>query len=111
MSPAGIVRRVPLQDKAVLPLRAVVDTTVGRARVSTSLTRLRTQNILLYAGAFNIAQSAAKLAVTRSRCRAVMSVWRGSSAQRDATPPPIRGTKWMTEDRCDGTLTGSWLAR
>jgi Ca2+-binding RTX toxin-like protein len=129
MSPAGIARRVPLQDKVVLALRSVVDSAVGKVRVTSAVTKRRSQSITLDDGAFNITQTRAALAVTQfalqggdfSGC-ATGPVRRASSAQTKSVrrlwaagkgkfrtrgryaAATVRGTKWMTEDRCDGTL-------
>ncbi len=65
MSPAGIVRRVPLLDKVVLPLRSVVDTAAGAVKVTSSASRTKSQTVALEQGAFDITQTAAKLPVTQ----------------------------------------------
>ena len=129
MSPAGIVRRVPLQDKVVLPLRSVVDTAAGAVKVTSAASAHATQSVSLDEGAFDITQNAAKLPVTQfalqggdfSACgpaatrkasaaaaKVVRTLWatgKGSfrTKGRFATAT-IRGTRWQTVDRCDGTL-------
>ncbi|MFL5895030.1 MAG: calcium-binding protein [Thermoleophilaceae bacterium] len=130
MSPAGIVRRVPLQDTVVLPLRSVVDTVAGAVKVTSSASARKTQAITLSEGAFDITQTAAKLAVTQfalvggdltvcpaaaraGRARAakatvIRHLWangKGNFRTRGRyAAASIRGTKWLTADRCDGTL-------
>jgi hypothetical protein len=132
MSPAGIARRVPLQDKVVLPLSSIVDTVAGAVRVTSSATARKVQTVALDSGAFDITQSAAKLAVTQfalvggdfaicpaapggttgataaAAPKTVRTLWANGKGKfrtkgRYATAA-IRGTRWQTVDRCDGTL-------
>jgi Ca2+-binding RTX toxin-like protein len=65
MSPAGIVRRVPLQDKVVLPLKSIVDTVAGAVKVTSAPTTRRTETVKLEDGAFDITQTTAKTAITQ----------------------------------------------
>jgi hypothetical protein len=131
MSPAGIVRRVPLQDKVVLPLRSIVDTVVGAVRVTSALTAKKAQTIALDRGAFDITQAAGRLPVTQfalqggdfaacppvaparkavaaSKGKTVRVLWASGKGkfrtQGRYAAAAIRGTRWLTEDRCDGTL-------
>ncbi|MEA2272090.1 MAG: hypothetical protein QOI98_798, partial [Solirubrobacteraceae bacterium] len=132
MSPTGIVRRVPLQDKVVLPLSSIVDTVAGAVKVTSSATTRKIQTVALDSGVFDIRQTAAKLAVTQfsllggdfsvcpaaargttsaiaaAKPKTVRSLWANGKGQfrtkgRYATAA-IRGTRWQTVDRCDGTL-------
>jgi ferric-dicitrate binding protein FerR (iron transport regulator) len=132
MSPTGIVRRVPLQDKIVLPVRSIVDTLAGAVRVTSSASARKAQSITLDSGEFDITQTAAKLAVTQfallggdfsvcpaatrgttsataaAKPKTVRSLWANGKGRfrtkgRYATAS-IRGTRWQTVDRCDGTL-------
>jgi Ca2+-binding RTX toxin-like protein len=129
MSPTGIVRRVPLQDKVVLPLRSIVDTVAGTVKVTSSATSRKSQSVTLFDSAFSIAQTAGKLPVTQfalqggnfGLCPASQR-GRGATAAASTTirklwangkgkfrtrgryaSATIRGTKWQTVDRCDGT--------
>jgi len=131
MSPTGIVRRVPLQDKVVLPLRSVVDSVAGAVRVTTAPKTRTSESIKLDSGVFSIAQTAAKLAITELALQggdfsACPKAVRGRATAHSAASKPIRrlwangkgkfrtrgryaaavvrGTHWLTEDRCDGTL-------
>src|SRR5436190_14935084 len=130
MAPAGIVRDVPLLDKVVLPLRSGVDSTTGTVTVTASPKARVTQSVKLYSGAFDMTQAAGKLAVTQfaldggdfSACPAttgrkaaraaavktVRKLWASGKGRfrtrGNYAAAAIRGTKWLTEDRCDGTL-------
>jgi Ca2+-binding RTX toxin-like protein len=134
MSPAGIVRRVPLQDKVVLALGSIVDTVAGAVKVTSAPTARKTQTIALEDGAFDITQTAAKNAVTqfalqggdfsvcptaagrrasaaaggKSSTKTVRALWgKGKGNFRTKgryAAATIRGTNWETIDRCDGTL-------
>ena len=133
MSPRGIVRRVPLQDKVVLPLRSIVDTAAGAVKVTSSASSRKVQSVALDSGAFDITQAAGKLPVTqfalqggdfgvcgvaaragrasasaRAKAKVVRSLWANGKGKfrtkgRYASAT-IRGTKWQLQDRCDGTL-------
>ena len=133
MSPRGIIRRVPLQDKVVLPLRSIVDTSVGAVKVTSSATSRKVQSITLDSGAFDLTQTAGKLPVTQfalqggdfatcptaaragtaraaatAKTRVVRHLWANGKGKfrtkgRYASAT-IRGTKWELQDRCDGTL-------
>jgi Ca2+-binding RTX toxin-like protein len=139
MSPTGIVRRVPLQDKVVLPLRSIVDTVAGMVKVTTAPSARKSQSVTLDHGAFDITQTAAKLSTTQfalqggdfsscptaggrrasaaaaatstsssSSTKTVRSLWatgKGKFRTKGRyAAASIRGTKWQTIDRCDGTL-------
>jgi hypothetical protein len=116
----------------VLPLRSIVDTLAGAVKVTSTPGGRLVQTVSLDDGAFDITQTAAKLAVTQfalkggdfSVCPAAR---RGKKATAAAAKPKtvrmlwangkgkfrtkgryatatVRGTKWQTADRCDGTL-------
>ena len=135
MSPAGIVRRVPLQDRVVLPLRSIVDTVAGTVRVTSAATAKKSQTLTLDDGAFDITQTAGKRALTQlalqggdfSVCPTAAGRRAGASAgtKKASTKTvrvlwakgkgkfrtkgryaaaTVRGTRWETIDRCDGTL-------
>jgi hypothetical protein len=129
MSPTGILRRVPLQDKVVLPLRSIVDSATGTVKVTSSAAARKSQSITLFDSAFNITQTAGKLPVTQFALQGgnfgvcpVSQRGRGAAAAASTTirklwasgkgkfrtrgryaSATIRGTKWQTVDRCDGT--------
>ena len=131
MSPTGIVRRVPLLDKVVLPLRSIVDTVAGAVKVTSAATKKKAQTIALQDGAFDITQSGRKLALTQfalqggdfTTCpvpsgkrgaraaaagKSIRTLWaKGKGSFRTKgrfASASIRGTRWQTVDRCDGTL-------
>jgi hypothetical protein len=131
MSPTGIVRRVPLQDNVVLPLRSLVDTVAGTVKVTSTPSGRLLQTVSLEDGLFNITQTAAKTAITQFAlqggdfgvCPAARRSRRASAAAKPKTvrtlwasgkgkfrtkgryaTASIRGTRWQTVDRCDGTL-------
>jgi Ca2+-binding RTX toxin-like protein len=131
MSPTGIVRRVPLQDKVVLPLRSIVDTVAGAVKVTSAPTTRLAETVSLQDGAFDITQTAAKLSVTQfalvggdfTVCPAARRAGKAGAAAAPKTvrilwasgkgkfrtkgryaSASIRGTRWQTQDRCDGTL-------
>lgn len=134
MSPTGIVRRVPLQDKVVLPLRSIVDTVAGQVKVASAPTTRKIQTVTLEDGAFNITQTTAKAAITqfalqggdfnvcptaagrrasaaagkKASTKTVRTLWANGKGKfrtkgRYASAT-VRGTRWQTVDRCDGTL-------
>jgi hypothetical protein len=130
MSPRGIVRRVPLQDKVVLPLKSIVDTVAGAVKVTSSATSKKVQSVSLDSGAFDITQATGKLPVTQfalqggdfgvcgaaarsgrataAATKTVRKLWANGKGKfrtkgRYASAS-IRGTKWQIQDRCDGTL-------
>lgn len=133
MSPAGISRTVPLQDTVVLPLRSLVDAGQGAVDVTSTRDRLgRSQTAQFYEGAFRVAQTAGRNPITemaldggdfgscpaasrrraarssQSRTKTVRRLW-GNGKGRFRTRgrygvASVRGTRWLTEDRCDGTL-------
>jgi hypothetical protein len=134
MSPAGIVRRVPLQDKVVLPLSSIVDALAGKVNVTSAPATRRFETVKLEQGAFEITQTAAKRAVTqfalqggdfdvcataaggrasaaagrKASARTVRQLWasgKGSFRTKGRyASATVRGTNWQTIDRCDGTL-------
>jgi Ca2+-binding RTX toxin-like protein len=134
MSPTGIVRRVPLQDKVVLPLRSIVDTVAGQVKVASAPTTRKIETVTLEDGAFKITQTTAKTAITqfalqggdfnvcptaagrrasaaagkKASTKTVRTLWANGKGKfrtkgRYASAT-VRGTKWQTVDRCDGTL-------
>ena len=122
---AGSRRFVPLQSIRELPLGSTLDTRRGRVEVSTERRRRgRFQRGVFYGGLFKVRQRAATRFVTDLVLRgALTSCPRGSaSAARRSrklwgnangsfrtrgrhSSGAVRGTRWLTVDRCDGTLT------
>jgi Tol biopolymer transport system component len=123
---------VPLKGAATVPIGSTVDTEEGRiALTSAANASAATQTADFYNGVFTVTQAKAKLPVTELRlrglpyrlsCGAVDSraahaasrkklgkLW-GSGKGRFRTrgrfsAATVRGTKWLTVERCDGTFT------
>jgi hypothetical protein len=122
---AGHRRFVPLESVRELPLGSTLDTRRGRVEVATERRRRgRFQRGVFYGGLFKVRQSAATRFVTdlvlsgaltscpqgsASAARRSRKLW-GSADGRFRTrgrhsSGAVRGTRWLTVDRCDGTLT------
>jgi DNA-binding beta-propeller fold protein YncE len=122
---AGSRRFVPLQSLRELPLGSTLDTRRGRVEVSTERRRRgRFQRGVFYGGLFKVRQRRATRFVTdlfltgrltncpqgsASAARESRKLW-GNSNGRFRTrgrhsSGAVRGTRWLTVDRCDGTLT------
>jgi hypothetical protein len=114
---------VPLAVPTQVRVGSIIDTTKGRVRITIEDAKLRLDTADFYEGLFKITQlskgsklatlelnggrftgcakapkvrlSRKKLSVTRS----VRHLW-GTGAAAS-----IRGTSWLTDDRCNGTLT------
>jgi hypothetical protein len=130
----GTNRFVRLNNITEIPVGSQIDATRGTVRLTSAVTRTQTTSALFFSGRFTIRQRRAARALMQlilgggnfGVCR------RGSSAQSissaDARPrrsvrrlwgsgtgrfqtrgryssATVRGTRWLTEDRCDGTLT------
>jgi Ca2+-binding RTX toxin-like protein len=135
MSPAGIRRQVPLQDNVVLPVGSLVNASRGRV----GLTAAGGQSGQFRDGAFRVRQARGRRPLTElqlaggtlSKCpriragasaaarrpgRRLFANARGRFRTRGRhSTATVRGTTWITQDRCDGTLTvvrrGSVLVR
>jgi DNA-binding beta-propeller fold protein YncE len=122
---AGSRRFVPLESVRELPLGSTLDTRRGRVEVATERRRRgRFQQGVFYGGLFKVRQSAATRFVTdlvlsgaltscpqgsASAARGSRKLW-GNADGRFRTrgrhsSGAVRGTRWLTVDRCDGTLT------
>jgi DNA-binding beta-propeller fold protein YncE len=122
---AGSRRFVPLQSLRELPLGSTLDTRRGRVEVATERRRRgRFQRGVFYGGLFKVRQRAATRYVTdlvltgslttcprgsASAARRSRKLW-GDANGRFRTrgrhsSGAVRGTRWLTVDRCDGTLT------
>ena len=121
----GTARFVPLQSLRELPLGSILDTRRGRVEVATERRRRgRFQRGVFYGGLFKVRQRRATGFVTdlvlsgaltscprgsASAARRSRKLW-GNSNGRFRTrgrhsSGAVRGTRWLTVDRCDGTLT------
>jgi hypothetical protein len=117
---------VPLTHDSQLPVGAVVDATRGRVRIVTALPGGKLQSADFFQGVFAVTQarsglatmtlsggsfaacgkagraaSAAKVVSVRKLWGAGKGKFRTKGRYAAAT---IRGTTWLTDDRCDGTL-------
>jgi DNA-binding beta-propeller fold protein YncE len=122
---AGSAAFVPLQTVRELPLGSTLDTRRGRVEVATERKRRgRLQRGVFYGGLFKVRQRAAANFVTdlilrgsltscpdgeASAARRTRRLW-GNAKGRFRTrgrhsSGAVRGTRWLTVDRCDGTLT------
>jgi DNA-binding beta-propeller fold protein YncE len=122
---AGARRFVPLESVQELPLGSTLDTRRGRVEVATERRRRgRVQRGVFRGGLFVVRQRAAAKYITDLILRGSLSscpdgsataarrsrrLW-GSTNGRFRTrgrhsAGAVRGTRWLTVDRCDGTLT------
>ena len=114
----------PLTSSQTLPVGSVIDATEGRVRLTTATSEPgRLQQGTFYGGRFSVRQTRAGLTkiflrgplacgrvATVSRRRHRRSLWSSDSGGAFATigldsVTTVRGTKWLTQDRCGGTLT------
>jgi 6-phosphogluconolactonase (cycloisomerase 2 family) len=122
---AGARRFVPLESVRELPLGSTLDTRRGRVEVATERRRRgRVQRGVFRGGLFVVRQRAATRYITDLILRGSLSscpdgsaraarrtrrLW-GNADGRFRTrgrhsAGAVRGTRWLTVDRCDGTLT------
>jgi hypothetical protein len=117
---------VPLSHESQIPVGSIVDATNGRIRVVTALPGGRTQSADFFQGAFVVTQaksgladlalfggsfaacSKAARAAAAAKTTTIRKLWGSGTGKfrtkgRYATAS-IRGTTWLTSDRCDGTL-------
>jgi Ca2+-binding RTX toxin-like protein len=131
--PPGMRRTVPLLDRLAVPVASSVDARRGRVALTAASGRRGRAQATFFAGAFKVAQRRGRSSYTELRltggdfgvCRAgasqagarmsgrkkrkVRRLW-GSGHGRFRTSgrwssAAARGTVWLVEDRCDGTLT------
>jgi streptogramin lyase len=125
----GSSKFVKLTAASSVPVGAVVDTTKGTVQLVSASSRAgATQAGQFYAGVFKIVQRAAAKPVTDlvlsggsfARCpkagsaglsgpATVRKLWGTATGKFRTTgrysSATVRGTSWLTTDRCDGTLT------
>jgi DNA-binding beta-propeller fold protein YncE len=122
---AGSRRFVPLESLRELPLGSTLDTRRGRVEVSTERRRRgRFQRGVFYGGLFKVRQRRAARYVTdlvltgaltscprgsASAARRSRKLWGNTNGRFRSrgrhSSGAVRGTRWLTVDRCDGTLT------
>jgi streptogramin lyase len=124
-------RAIALGDDATIPTGSVVDTRSGTVELTTALDASgRVQKGRFWGGVFEVRQPAGGRGMTelvlrggsfagcgagQARARAAArrpprSLWGSDSHGRFRTRgrgsvATVRGTRWLTEDRCEGTLT------
>jgi Ca2+-binding RTX toxin-like protein len=125
-------RFVPLHGSLQLPLGATIDARSARVRLTTGRTARRRQTAVFAQGAFSVRQTGGRRPITDIRLRGgdFSACTRAAAARVGARRPPrrtvrrvwgkgrgryrtrgrhssgvVRGTTWLTVDRCDGTLT------
>ncbi|HEY7708372.1 MAG TPA: hypothetical protein VH968_14500 [Gaiellaceae bacterium] len=138
---SGVVRvRLPGSNRFVdltslrnVPVNSELDVTRGRVRLVSSAGGSRRQTGVFYQGRALIRQPRARRPVTTLQLSGPLSCRRARLAGDDAAKPPrrriwgsgkgrfrtrgryasatVRGTTWLTEDRCDGTLVRVTVGR
>lgn len=129
----GEKRDRPLTGPTTVPMQTVVDATRGRVRLTVARDRRgRTSKGLFYDGRFRVAQGAGARPLTHLRLVGGFTTACDSASASAATATAaakrrkrrlwgdgkgrfrtrgrysaatVRGTKWLVEDRCDGTVT------
>lgn len=124
----GTGRFVSLASLRSVPVGSELDVTRGRVRLTSAAGARRTQTGVFYQGRAVVTQARARLPVTTLQVTGPLVCPRRSSSSAGGTPRPrvrrlwgnatgrfrtrgrfsaatVRGTVWLTEDRCDGTLT------
>jgi hypothetical protein len=124
----GTNKYVKVPANGQLPVGTVVDATKGRIKLTVADGKGGTQSAVFYGGIFKIAQSTGATPVTELALAGPKpSCGKAASASAAAKKPKtrrlwgdgtgsfrtrgqysaatVRGTNWLTEDRCDGTLT------
>ncbi len=122
----GTRQFVTMTESLQIPVGSELDTTRGRVRLTSAAGGGRTQVMQFYQGRFVVLQPRAARPFTTLRLSGPLVCPKRRAAGPDATPPPkrrlwgsgkgrfrtkgrfasatVRGTLWLTEDRCTGTL-------
>lgn len=122
---------VPLKQAGLIPVGSTIDTRKGVVRLTTTRgTAGGTQSARFDSGIFTVAQKAARSAITELRLvssfracpkpgvraavarrrsgKRVNRVWGDGKGRYRVTghdaATAVKGTRWLTEDRCDGTF-------
>lgn len=128
-----VTYRLPNEDRdralsrpTTVPMQTIVDTTAGRVRLTVARDKAgHTSRGVFHDGRFRLAQGRGARPITHLRLVGELPAC-GSAMAARATPrrrrlwgngrgrfrtrgrysaATVRGTKWLVEDRCDGTLT------
>ena len=128
--PPGAKRALRLRQARQLPVGTTVDTTRGRVELVTAVdaSGAQTQSAVIYGGRFVVRQAASSAETRlvlngRLQCGAASAarerrpkrkrtrrLWVKTEGKGDFTTNgkygsgSVRGTEWLTHDRCDGTL-------
>jgi hypothetical protein len=117
---------VPLSHESQIPVGAIVDASNGRVRIVAALPGRKTQSADFFQGQFGVTQAKSGLAdlalfggsfaacgkaaraAAAAKTTTIRNLW-GTGAGKFRTKgryatASIRGTTWLTSDRCDGTL-------
>jgi hypothetical protein len=123
----GTNRFVNLARLRNVPVGSELDVIRGRVRLTSAAGNRRTQTSVFYQGRAVVRQPRVRTPFTNLQLSGPLSCPRRSAAGADASKPPrtrrlwgngkgrfrtqgrfasavVRGTIWLTEDRCDGTL-------
>jgi sugar lactone lactonase YvrE len=133
VKPPGSTQFIPISAAQQIPIGSIVDVRRGTIDLTTTASPTTTQTARFYGGVFRLAQATGQKPVTelqlygsnfRKACstaarrataagrkknpKVVRQLW-GSGKGRFRTKgrygsAAIRGTQWLTQDRCDGTL-------
>ncbi len=128
----GSSRFVGLGGLRNIPVGSELDVTRGRVRLVSAAGGNRRQSGVFYQGRVVIRQSRARVPTTTLQLSGPLACPRRSLASARAARPPrriwgsakgrfrtrgryasavVRGTTWLTEDRCDGTLVRVTMGR
>ena len=122
----GSTAFAPLSHDSQIPVGATVDATKGRVRIVTALPGGKLQSADFFQGVFVVTQAKsglatmalsagnfgvcgkARRAATAAKSTSVRKLWAAGKGKfrtkgRYAVAT-IRGTTWLTDDRCNGTL-------
>jgi hypothetical protein len=123
----GTNRFVNLARLRNVPVGSELDVTRGRVRLTSAAGNRRTQTSVFYAGRATVRQPRVRTPFTNLQLTGPLTCPRRSAVAADAPKPPrtrrlwgngkgrfrtlgryagatVRGTIWLTEDRCDGTF-------
>jgi hypothetical protein len=123
---AGSTRYVTLTAAAQIPVGASIDTRDGRIAITAAQGKGKTATADFYDGLFKLTQTKGSKPVTTLTLTERLTCQRGKAASSAAkrksrklwgdgsgafrtrgqySAATVRGTRWLTQDRCDSTLT------
>jgi hypothetical protein len=122
-------RQFKLRQATVVPMRSKIDTSKGKVKLTSALSSKRTQSGTFSQGAFVVTQrksdgltdltlaggdfvcnaahaSGTRLSAAANKRRRLFGRAHGRFRTRGRnSSATVRGTEWLTEDNCDGTVT------